>query len=105
MKEYTCEKCGKLFMHKHNHLHHTQRKKTCNPFFIEKQPPPINQVEDHIEAKDVQIYPIYNPKCIYPSCVYCNEIFSSNNYLSWLAKKKIKTIGMRELRDEKRLAK
>jgi hypothetical protein len=83
MKEYTCEKCGKLFMHKHNHLHHTQRKKTCNPFFIEKQPPPINQVEDqvedHIEAKDVQIYPIYNPKCIYPSCVYCNEIFSSNS--------------------------
>jgi len=33
------------------------------------------------------------------------EIFSSNNYLSWLAKKEIKPIGMRELRDEMRLAK
>ena len=33
------------------------------------------------------------------------EIFSSNNYLSWLAKKEIKPIRMRELRDEMRLAK
>ena len=33
------------------------------------------------------------------------EIFSSNNYLSWLAKNEIKPIGMRELRDEMRLAK
>lgn len=83
MKEYTCEKCGKLFMHKHNYLHHTQRKKTCNPFFNEKQPSLINQVENptenHTETKDIPIYPIYNPKCIYSSCVYCNEIFSSNS--------------------------
>ena len=34
-----------------------------------------------------------------------HEIFSSNNYLSWLAKNEIKPIGMRELRDEMRLAK
>ena len=33
------------------------------------------------------------------------EIFSSTAYLSWLAKKEIKPIGMRELRDEMRLAK
>jgi predicted glycoside hydrolase/deacetylase ChbG (UPF0249 family) len=33
-----------------------------------------------------------------------HEIFSSNNYLSWLAKNEIKPIGMRELRDEMRLA-
>jgi len=33
------------------------------------------------------------------------EIFSSNSYLSWLAKNGIKPIGMRELRDEMRLAK
>lgn len=32
------------------------------------------------------------------------EIFSSKNYLSWLAKKEIKPIGMREFRDEMRLA-
>ena len=31
------------------------------------------------------------------------EIFSSKTYLSWLAKKEIKPIGMRELRDEMRL--
>ena len=64
MKENTCEKCGKLFMHKHNYLHHIQRKKTCNPFFIEKQSSLINHVEDHVETKDVSTYPIYNPKCI-----------------------------------------
>ena len=33
------------------------------------------------------------------------EIFNSKTYLSWLAKKEIKPIGMRELRDEMRLAK
>jgi len=33
------------------------------------------------------------------------EIFSSDNYLSWLAKNEIKPTGMRELRDEMRLAK
>jgi hypothetical protein len=33
------------------------------------------------------------------------EIFSSKNYLSWLVKKEIKPIGMRELRDEMRLTK
>ena len=32
------------------------------------------------------------------------EIFSSKTYLSWLAKNEIKPIGMRELRDEMRLA-
>jgi predicted glycoside hydrolase/deacetylase ChbG (UPF0249 family) len=32
------------------------------------------------------------------------EIFSSNNYLSWIAKNEIKPVGMRELRDEMRLA-
>ena len=31
------------------------------------------------------------------------EIFSSENYLTWLAKKEIKPIGMRELRDAMRL--
>jgi len=30
------------------------------------------------------------------------EIFSSKNYLSWLGSDKIKTIGMRELRDSMR---
>ncbi|TRZ79334.1 MAG: ChbG/HpnK family deacetylase [Actinobacteria bacterium] len=33
------------------------------------------------------------------------EIFSSKNYLSWLVKNEVKPIGMRELRDEMRLAK
>jgi predicted glycoside hydrolase/deacetylase ChbG (UPF0249 family) len=33
------------------------------------------------------------------------EIFSSKTYLSWLARKEVKPIGMRELRDEMRLAK
>lgn len=80
MIEYTCKKCGKLFIHKHNYLHHTQRKKTCNPFFIENKPSPINHPGDpSMEAKNVPTYPIYNSKCIYPACVYCNEVFSSNS--------------------------
>ena len=77
MKEYTCEKCGKLFIHKHNYIHHTQRKKTCNPFFIEQPLTPPNT--STVDPPEVPPYPIYNPKCIYPSCVYCNEVFSSNS--------------------------
>ena len=74
MKEYKCEKCGKLFMHKHNYLHHSQRKKPCNPFFIEK---PIEPTI--IENPASPIYPIYNSRFIYSTCVYCNEVFSSNS--------------------------
>ena len=74
MKEYKCEKCGKLFMHKHNYLHHTQKKKSCNPFLIEK---PIESTV--VETADTPIYQIYNPLLIYPICVYCNELFSSSS--------------------------
>lgn len=74
MIEYKCDKCGKLFMHKHNYLHHSQRKKTCNPFFIEKSPE-----STVIDSPDAPIYPIYNSSLIYPTCIYCNELFSSNS--------------------------
>jgi len=74
MIEYKCEKCGKLFMHKHNYLHHSQRKKTCNPFFIEKLLEPTV-----VDSPEAPTYPIYNPRLIYPTCVYCNELFSSNS--------------------------
>ena len=75
MIEYKCEKCGKLFMHKHNYLHHTQKKKPCNPFFIDKSNEPITQ----IEIPEAPTYEIYNPLLIYSNCVFCNEIFSSNS--------------------------
>ena len=74
MKEYKCDKCGKLFMHKHNYLHHSQRKKPCNPFFIEKPSEPTV-----IETPEEPIYKIYNPLLIYSTCIYCNEVFSSNS--------------------------
>lgn len=74
MKEYNCDKCGKIFMHKHNYLHHIQRKKPCNSFFIEKTMEPA--VVEHPKSS---LYPIYNSKLIYPMCVYCNELFSSNS--------------------------
>lgn len=74
MKEYKCEKCGKIFMHKHNYLHHTQRKNSCNPFLIEKQNIPIVT-----NIPEIPTYKIYNPLLIHSNCVYCNEVFSSNS--------------------------
>ena len=75
MKEYNCEKCGKLFMHKHNYLHHSQKKKPCNPFFTEKTSAPAPK----IEAPETPSYQIYNQNLVFPTCVYCNEVFSSNS--------------------------
>jgi hypothetical protein len=74
MKEYNCEKCGKIFMHKHNYLHHTQRKKHCNPFFKNTYVPPPK-----IEAPEAPTYKIYNKTLVLPNCAYCNEVFSSNS--------------------------
>ena len=71
MKEYNCEKCGKLFMHKHNYLHHSQRKKPCNPFFTERS----NDPSPKIEAPETPSY----QNLVFPTCVYCNEVFSSNS--------------------------
>jgi hypothetical protein len=73
MKEYNCEKCGKLFMHKHNFLHHVQRKKSCIQISIEKYS------EQSISEAQVPTYKIYNPLLIYSNCIYCNEVFSSNS--------------------------
>ena len=75
MKEYNCEKCGKLFMHKHNFLHHSQKKKPCNPFFTEK----TSASAPKIEAPETPSYQIYNQNLVFPTCVYCNEVFSSNS--------------------------
>jgi len=74
MKEYNCDKCGKIFMHKHNFLHHTQRKKPCNPFFTDACLPPPK-----IEAPEAPTYKIYNKNLVLPNCAYCNEVFSSNS--------------------------
>jgi hypothetical protein len=74
MKEYNCEKCGKIFMHKHNFLHHTQRKKPCNPFFTDAYVTPPK-----IEAPEAPTYKIYNKTLVLPNCAYCNEVFSSNS--------------------------
>jgi hypothetical protein len=84
MKEYNCEKCGKLFMHKHNYLHHIQRKKTCNPFLICDTSeitvtPVVPLAPETSETPVIPMYKIYNPLLIYPKCVYCNELFSSNS--------------------------
>jgi hypothetical protein len=75
MKEYNCEKCGKLFMHKHNYLHHSQKKKPCNPFFTERS----NDPSPKIEAPETPSYQIYNQNLVLPTCIYCNEVFSSNS--------------------------
>lgn len=74
MKEYNCEKCGKIFMHKHNYLHHTQRKKPCNPFFTDTCVQPLK-----IDTPEAPTYKIYNKNLVLPNCVYCNEVFSSNS--------------------------
>jgi len=74
MKEYNCDKCGKIFMHKHNFLHHTQRIKPCNPFFTDACLPPPK-----IEAPEAPTYKIYNKTLVLPNCAYCNEVFSSNS--------------------------
>ena len=77
MKEYNCEKCGKLFMHKHNYLHHSKRKRTCNSFFTEKI---IEAAASSvIETPEAPTYKIYNKNLILPTCAYCNEVFSSNS--------------------------
>ena len=75
MKEYNCEKCGKLFIHKHNYLHHINRKNTCNPFSSEKNDKPTIK----IDISESPTYKIYNQNLVFPNCVYCNEIFSSNS--------------------------
>jgi uncharacterized C2H2 Zn-finger protein len=75
MKEYNCEKCGKLFIHKHNYLHHINRKNTCNPFSSEKNDTPTIK----IDISESPTYKIYNQNLVFPNCVYCNEIFSSNS--------------------------
>ena len=74
MKEYNCEKCGKIFMHKHNFLHHSQRKKPCNPFFTDANVP-----SPKIETHEAPTYKIYNKNLVFPNCNYCNEVFSSNS--------------------------
>jgi len=74
MKFYTCEKCGKIFDHKHNYIYHTTKLKiSCSNI--------PNKV------KEIQLPIIITPRYkIFPfdpqknNCVYCNKSFNTTAY-------------------------
>jgi len=96
MIEYKCEKCNKIFNHKHNYLYHLKRKTSCHIPTLSKtsispiNPPIISEVYDKkrliqecnkkIEIPQSTNFTIYNPELRQPICVYCNQIFSTNSH-------------------------
>jgi len=74
MKFHTCEKCGKIFDHKHNYIYHTTKLKTTCSNIPNKE-------------KEIQLPVIITPRYkIFPfdpeknNCVYCNKSFHSKIY-------------------------
>lgn len=99
MIEYKCEKCNKIFDHKHNFIYHLKRKTNCNKQADklkeltknEIQPPEIVNVFDKKKViketkKKLSSYELAQKMTIYnkdlndPICVYCNKLFSSNSH-------------------------
>jgi len=107
MNIYKCEKCNKIFNHKHNYIKHTKRKNNCNKaieIFNKLSNPSCNSVqnvdevasslesdislssspqlkESYEEVQYIDKYnTIYNPDMSKPVCVYCNQNFSSNSH-------------------------
>lgn len=100
MIEYKCEKCNKIFNHKHNYIYHLNRKTNCNEpaetlINIQKTIPIIKPVSCEIYDKkriikesrkkiDIQQFSktlsIFNPTLKDPICVYCNRFFTSNSH-------------------------
>lgn len=105
MVEYKCEKCHRIFDHKHNFLYHQNKKKSCIPTF----PKIIDQItaknlldqkfndiglttsqlmdiinkpndDEQLEDIDMSNFTIYNPEFIKPICVYCNKHFLTNSH-------------------------
>ncbi len=76
MKFHTCEKCGKIFDHKHNYIYHTTKLKI-----------PCSNIPNKI--KEIQLPVIITPHYkIFPfdpeknNCIYCNKSFHSKIYMS-----------------------
>jgi len=107
MNIYKCEKCNKIFNHKHNYIKHSKRKNNCNKAIeiFNKLSPPFHN-SDSVKDDNSQNLPsseslspqlnvvcygenneslhkyniIYNPDMSKPICVYCNQNFSSNSH-------------------------
>ena len=74
MKYHTCEKCGKIFDHKHNYIYHTTKLKTSCSNIPNK-------------VKEIQLPVVITPRYkIFPfdpeknNCIYCNKSFHSKIY-------------------------
>lgn len=100
MVEYKCEKCNKIFYHKHNYIYHLKRKTSCNDAVeklktLQKNTPLSNPVVCEVYNKkkliqesnkkiDIQGFTsnltIFNPTLREPICVYCNKFFTSNSH-------------------------
>lgn len=101
MIELKCNKCNKIFDHKHNYVYHMRRKNSCNPLLDElkikkenntipiisnvyDKQKIIKEIKNNNESYDSNEInnnlTIYNPELREPICVYCNKIFSSNSH-------------------------
>jgi len=76
MKIYKCNKCGKLFDHKHNYLYHISKMKIQCIQTIES--PPIPDIIE--EMHTISRYKIYNQNLEEPICIYCGKLFKSNSH-------------------------
>lgn len=116
MVEYTCDKCHRIFDHKHNYLYHIRKKKNCistsiSKLVINKLEGTMNIIpaieEENVDkllsnfSKDFPSLPIYNEEFNEPNCVYCNKKFLSNSHRNRhmnsncaIRKKYINLIGM-----------
>lgn len=98
MIEYKCEKCNKIFDHKHNFIYHLKRKTNCNKQadILKKYdkeipvPETINVFDKKKVIKETkkkmtsyelaQKMTIYNKELRDPICIYCNKLFSTNSH-------------------------
>lgn len=79
MVEYTCQKCNRIFNHKHNYIYHIRRKNSCIPEKPEeKQEEKPKEVQ--VVEKESKSLVIYNPNLIDTNCVYCNKFFHTNSH-------------------------
>jgi len=107
MVEYTCNKCFKIFTHKHNFLYHTKKRKSDCLLIKDKINNISNDVKKVLEKKyeevsqnlpfdiinsfqidnypelnneNLKLLPIYNQKFNEPICVFCNKLFVTNSH-------------------------
>ena len=94
MVEYTCNKCLRIFDHKHNYLYHINRKRSClnvSEKIQQLSNPPPNIIIDNSSYKpennkpdnfknELKSMTIYNPQMNEPICIYCNKLFMNNSH-------------------------